>query len=68
MSISTGKKYIKIIRDSGAHAFIVKEDSDKFKKGDILKPASWSTPAKNQARGNVLTGFMIEWTGPLYLK
>lgn len=68
IEVRTGNKYIKLIRDNSAHAFIVKEDSDKFKKGDILMPSSWSKPATNQARGNVLTGFLIEWTGPLYLK
>jgi hypothetical protein len=67
MQVSTGIKYIKLIRNNSVHSFIVKEDSDKFKKGDILMPSSWSKPAKNQARGNVLTGFLIEWTGPLYL-
>ena len=39
-----------------------------FKKGDILKAASWSAPAKNRARGNILEGnYPIQWTGPLYL-
>ena len=65
--VKEGKKYIKIIRDNGVHCFIVKENDNKFNKGDILFPASWSTPAKNQARGNVLTGFKIEWTGAIYL-
>ena len=67
IEVRTGRKYIKLIRDNSVHAFIVKEDSDKFKKGDILMPSSWSKPATNQARGNVLTGFLMEWTGPLYL-
>jgi len=66
--VKEGKKYIKIIRDDGVHCFIVKENDNKFNKGDILKPASWSTPAKNQARGNILSGFNIAWTGPMYLK
>ena len=61
--VKEGKKYIKIIRGTGVHCFIVKEDDTKFNKGDILKSASWSTPAKNKARGNVLTGFIIQWTG-----
>ena len=39
-----------------------------FKKGDVLKPASWAAPALNQPRGNVLEGnYPIQWTGPLYL-
>ena len=65
--VKEGKKYIKIISDGGVHCFIVKENDNKFNKGDILKPASWSTPAKNQARGNILSGFKIEWTGAIYL-
>ena len=47
----------------------VKEDSGKFKKGDILKAAGYRAPARNSARGNVLEGnYAIQWTGPLYLK
>ena len=48
---------------------IVKEDFKHFKKGDILKAAGYNAPALNAARGNVLTGnYLIQWTGPLYLK
>ena len=39
ISITNGKKYIKVVRDRGVFAFIVKEDFKHFKKGDILKPA-----------------------------
>lgn len=49
-----GSKYIKVIQGSSVHSFIVKEDGPKFKKGDILKAASWNAPATNFARGNVL--------------
>ena len=67
--VSEGKKYIKIVQDTGVFAFVMKEDSGKFKKGDILKAAGYNKPALNQARGNVLTGnYNIQWTGPLYLK
>jgi len=66
--VSKGRKFIKIIRKNAAHAFIVKEDFKHFVKGDVLKPASWSKPALNAPRGNVLKGdYPIEWTGPLYL-
>ena len=63
-----GKKFIKVVQDRSVFAFIVKEDTDKFKKGDILKPAGYNAPAQNGARGNVLTGnYYIQWTGPLYM-
>ena len=67
--VMPGKKYIKIVQDTGVFCFIVREDSGKFKKGDILKAAGYRAPARNSARGNVLTGnYNIQWTGPLYLK
>jgi len=67
--ISMGKKYIKIVQDTGVFCFIVKEAFKHFKKGDILKAAGYNAPALNSARGNVLEGnYAIQWTGPLYLK
>ena len=67
--IKEGKKYIKIVQDTGVFCFIVKEDFKHFVKGDILKAAGYNAPALNSARGNVLTGnYPIRWTGPLYLK
>ena len=66
--ISQGKKYIKIVQDTGVFCFIAKEDFKHFKKGDILKAAGYNAPALNSARGNVLTGnYPIQWTGPLYM-
>ena len=72
--VKQGVKYIKIATGNGGSiggscwGFIVKEDTKKFKKGDILKPAGWNKPATNSARGNVLDGmYEINWTGPLYL-
>ena len=61
-----GSKYIKILSDGGVHSFVVNTDNDKkFKRGDILKAASWATPARNFARGNVLDGSLecVRWTG-----
>ena len=67
--VSQGKKYIKVVQDTGVFCFIAKEDFKHFKKGDILKAAGYNAPALNSARGNVLTGnYPIQWTGPLYLK
>ena len=66
--VSQGKKYIKIVQDTGVFCFIVKEDFKHFKKGDILKAAGYNAPALNSARGNVLTGnYYVQWTGPLYM-
>ena len=75
IEVSYGSKYIKIV--TGKHGgnrsvwgFIVNTDKDKkFKKGDLLKAAGWAAPARNAARGNILKGgYVINWTGPLYLK
>ena len=66
--ISEGKKYIKIVQDTGVFAFVMKEDSGHLKKGDILKAAGYNKPTLNSARGNVLSGnYYIQWTGPLYM-
>ena len=66
--ISEGKKYIKIVQDTGVFAFVMKEDSGHLKKGDVLKAAGYNKPALNSARGNVLNGnYYIQWTGPLYM-
>ena len=69
-----GRKYIKVINDRGNQqtvwGFIVKGDNDKkFRKGDILKAASWAAPARNKPRGNILDGDFswVRWTGPQYL-
>jgi hypothetical protein len=60
-----GKKYIKVITGGSVHSFIVFRDDGKFKKGDILKAASWAAPAKNFARGNLFEGTFdrVRWTG-----
>ena len=67
--VSEGKKYIKIKQKrGGVWGFVVKQDDDKFKAGDILKAAGYSAPARNTARGNVFTGYTVQWAGPHYLK
>ena len=72
--VKSGQKYVKIMAGNGGTpggscwGFIVKDDTAKFKKGDILKPAGWNKPATNAPRGNVLDGmYQINWTGPMYL-
>lgn len=69
LSVEEGRKYVKVIKGGSVWGFIVKEDDKKFKAGDILKAASWASPAKNKARGNILEGNFswVQWTGPAYL-
>ena len=70
IQIAEGSKYVKIITGSSVWGFIVKTESDKlFKRGDILKAASWAAPARNKPRGNVLEENFswVRWTGPEYL-
>ena len=69
LSYTDGKKYIKIIQNNSVWGFIVKETDDKFKRGDILKAASFAAPAKNKARGNIVEQDFswVRWTGPEYL-
>ena len=66
-----GNKYIKITKGGSVHSFIVNIENDKkFAYGDILKAASWNSPARNKARGNIFNESDIEtrlcWTGVNY--
>jgi len=74
LTVKEGKKYFKIIKgdieddQTMVWGFVVKEDTPKFKRGDILKAAGWAAPATNKARGNILgDDYTIRWTGPEYL-
>ena len=67
LSYKIGKKYVKIISSGSVWGFI-NVGNPKFKKGDILKAAGWSTPALNKARGNIFEDYVIKWTGPCYLR
>ena len=66
-----GRKYIKVTTKGSAWGFIVKSADAKFKEGDILKAASWASPARNAARANLFqpeTFINVNWTGPGYLR
>ena len=67
ISVDEGRKYIKVVKGGSVWGFVVKADGGKFKRGDILKAASWASPATNHARGNVFDGYRIAWTGPYYM-
>ncbi len=71
ITFEEGRKYIKVVKTLGTQqmvwGFIVKEDDQKFKAGDILKAASWAAPARNKPRGNLFEDYSIAWTGPHYL-
>lgn len=69
LDYTVGKKYIKIITDRGSvWGFVVMEPDAQFFEGDILMAAGWAKPARNQARGNIFSGYDIDWTGPKYLR
>ena len=72
IKVEPGKKYIKITTAIGTsrsvHSFLAAKDftSSKgveFKKGDILKAASWQNPTLNAPRGNIFGDYVVKWTG-----
>jgi len=67
-SYEVGRKYIHVIMSDNqrsSHSWVMLKDDKKFKRGDILKSASWNAPARNFKRGNVITGEYkhIRWCG-----
>tara|TARA_R100000541_G_scaffold58105_3_gene68961 strand:- start:814 stop:1206 length:393 start_codon:yes stop_codon:yes gene_type:complete len=64
---TNGRKYVKLISGNSVWGFVVKEDTNKFKQGDILLAASYSAPAMNKPRGNIFEEYTVAWTGPQYL-
>ena len=70
VTFEVGSKYIKVItgrEQRSVHSFICLKDNGKFKKGDILKAAGWSAPARNFARCNVIAKQYgaTTWTGAM---
>ena len=71
ITIKTGRKFIKIIRDNSVWGFVAKSDGMHkgvpMKTGDVLKAAGWSAPAKH-TRGNIFDNKQdyFSWTGPNY--
>jgi len=63
--VRPGNKYIKIINRGGVWGFICLYDDHKFKRGDILKSASFNAPARNFARGNLFKrgSYKAVWSG-----
>ena len=68
LTYKEGKKYVKVIKDGSVWGFIMKSDDSKFRAGDILMAASYNTPARNSARGNIFEDYEVKWTGPNYLR
>ena len=73
LSLKPGRKFIKVVRDNSVWGFVAKVDGTHkglpMKKGDILKAAGWSQPAKH-SRGSIFDSEMhksFSWTGPNYL-
>ena len=71
ITIKSGRKFIKIIRDTSVWGFVAKDDGMHkgvpMKIGDVLKAAGWSAPAKH-TRGNIFDNNQdyFSWTGPDY--
>lgn len=63
-----GRKYAKVIKDGSVWGFVVMGSDKKFAFGDILMAASYNTPARNSARGNIFEKYEVNWTGPKYLR
>lgn len=68
---SVGRKYIKLMCNGSVWGFISRVDGvnkgSKIKKGDLLKAASYSSPAKH-SRGNIVDGTASYGEhGPTYL-
>ena len=73
LKLNKGRKFIKVIEGNRVWGFVAKVDGVHkgvpMLKGDILKAAGWSQPAKH-SRGSIFDSEMhksFSWTGPNYL-
>ena len=73
LKLKVGRKFIKVIEGNRVWGFVAKVDGVHkgvpMLKGDILKAAGWSAPAKH-SRGSIFDSEMhksFSWTGPNYL-
>ena len=73
LKLNKGRKFIKVIEGNRVWGFVAKVDGlhkgVPMSKGDILKAAGWSAPAKH-SRGSIFDKEMhnsFSWTGPNYL-
>ena len=71
ITVKSGRKFIKIIRDNSVWGFVAKADGVHkgvpMIAGDVLKAAGWASPAKH-TRGNIFDNKQdyFSWTGPDY--
>ena len=73
LKLKPGRKFVKGIEGNRVWGFVAKVDGVHkgvpMLKGDILKAAGWSAPAKH-SRGSIFDSEMhksFSWTGPNYL-
>ena len=72
LTYEKGSKYVRIMDETSVWAFVSMVDGVhkgvEVREGDLLKPASWKSPAKH-SRGNIFKGTeQWEYYGPTYLK
>lgn len=70
LTYQKGRKYVKILRGNSAWGFVAMQNDPKKGEevGDLLKAASWNSPAKHP-RGNIFDGTArYSKYGPEYLK
>ena len=72
LSVKSGRKFDKIIKDNSVWGFVAKKDGVHkgipYNEGDVFKAAGWRAPAKH-VRGSIYDTKTdwYAWTGPNYL-